>query len=85
MQFSRNTPSNIWDGAINVVATAKAADERNRISGQELPPEEESVYVEDVLAAKTRELDARAQFKVYSPLGPGKCTKEVAGARWVLT
>ena len=26
MQFFRNTPSNLWDGATDVVATAKAAD-----------------------------------------------------------
>ena len=73
------------DGAIDVVSTPKAADECNRISGQELPHEEESVYAKDALAAKTRELNARTQFKVYSPLEPGKCPKEVVGTRWVLT
>ena len=78
MQFFANTSSSLWDGAIDVVATAKAADKCNRILGQELPKEEE-------LAAKTRELDARAQFKVYNPLEPGKRTKEVVGTRWVLT
>ena len=31
------TPSNLRNGEIDVVATAKAADERNRILGQELP------------------------------------------------
>ena len=69
----------------NVVATAKAADECNRILGQELPQEEERLYAKDVLAAKTRELDARTQFKVYNPLEPGKGTEEVVGTRWVLT
>ena len=52
---------------------------------QELSPEEESVYAKDVLAARTCELDAWTQFKVYSPMEPGKCTKEAAGPRWVIT
>ena len=41
-----------------MVATAKAADECNRILGQELSPEEGRLFAKDVLAAKTRELDA---------------------------
>ena len=85
MQFVRNTSSNMWGGAINVVSAAKAADDCNRILRQGLPPGEESVYAKDVLTAKTRELDVWTQFKVCSPLEPGKCTGEVAGARWVLT
>ena len=32
MQLFRNTPLDLWDGAIDVVSTAKAADECNRIS-----------------------------------------------------
>ena len=85
MQIFWNTSSNLWDGAIDIASAAKAADECNRILRQELPPEEESVHAKDVLAAKTRELDARTQFKVYSPMEPGQCTKEVAGTRWVLS
>ena len=49
-----------------------------------LAPEEESVHEKDVLAAKTRELDACTRFKVYSPMEPGKCNKEEVGTRWVL-
>ena len=68
-----------------MVTTAKAADECNRILGQELPPEEERLFAKDVLAAKTRELDVWAQFKVYNSLEPGKRTKDVVGTRWALT
>ena len=50
-----------------------------------MSPEEEALFAKDVFAAKTRELDAWAQFKVYNPLEPGKCTKDVVGTRWVLT
>ena len=39
MQLFRDTPSNLGDGAIDVLSSAMAADERNRILGQELPPE----------------------------------------------
>ena len=74
MQLFGTIPSNLWDGAIEVVSTAEAADERNRILGQELPPGEESAYAKDVLVSKTRELSAWTQFKLYSPLEPGKCT-----------
>ena len=51
---------------------------RQRV-GQDLPPEEESVYEKDVLAAKARELDAWSQCKVYSPMESGRCNKEVVG------
>ena len=85
MQLFLNAPSNLWDGAIDVVATAKAADACNRILGQEPSPEEGRFFAKDVLAAKTRESDAWAQFKVYNPLEPGKCTEDVVGTRWVLT
>ena len=85
MQLFRNTPSTLWDGAIDVVSPAKAADECNRISGQVLPPEEASAYEKDWLAAKSHELAAWTQFKVYSPMGPGKCNEAVVGNRWVLT
>ena len=85
MQVFLGNPSNLRDKEIDIVATAKAADACNRISGQELPPEKELLYEKDVLAAKTRELDAWTQFKVFNPLEPGRCTKEVVGARWVLT
>ena len=54
MQFFWNAPSNLFDGAIDVVPTAEAADECYRIPGQELPPEAESVFAKDVLAAKSR-------------------------------
>ena len=81
MQLFLNTPSILWGGAMDVVATAKAAEGRKRILGQELPQEEERLYAKDVLAAKTRGLDARTRFKVYNPLEPGECTKEVVGTR----
>ena len=77
MQLFRKTQSNLWDGAIDVVSSAKAADVCNRISGQELSLGEASLYEEDVLAAKKRELDAWPQFKVYSPMEPGGCDEEV--------
>ena len=85
MQLFRNTPSNLWDGAIDVVSSAKAANECTRISGQELPLEEESVYEKDALAAKARELDAQTQFKVDSHMDAGKCNKKAVGTRWALT
>ena len=85
MQLFRNTPSSLWDGAVDVASSAVAADECNRILGQELPPEEESVYEKDVLAAKARELDAWTQFKVYSSMESGKCNEEVVGTPWGLT
>ena len=73
MQLLRNTPSSPWGGAIDVVASAKAADVCNRTSTQELPPGEESLNKKDVLAAKARELDAWSQVKVYSPMEQGEC------------
>ena len=85
MQLFRNTPSNNIRRAIDVVFPAKAADECNRISGQELPPEPERLYEKDALAAKQRELDTWSQFKDYNPMEPGKCGEEVVGTRWVLT
>ena len=85
MQLFLGNPSNLWDKEIDIVATAKAADECNRILAQELPPEEEQLYAKDVLAAKTRELDAWKQFKVFNSLEPGRRTREVVGARWVIT
>ena len=85
MQLLRNTPSSLRDGAIDVVSSAKAADACNRFSGQELSPDEERVHDKDVFAAKTRELDAWSQFKVYSSMKPGEVDKEAAGTRWVLT
>ena len=63
-----NTPTNLWDGAIDVVSSAEAADVCNSTVVQELSPDEGSLYEKDVLAAKTRELDAWSQFKVYSPM-----------------
>ena len=85
MQLFLGSPPNFWNKEIDIVATAEAADERNRILGQELPPEEAQLYEKDVLAADTRGLVARKQFKVFNPLEPGRCTKEVVGTRWVLT
>ena len=85
MQLFRNTPSDLWDGAIEVVSSAKAADERNRIVGKELQPEEESLHEKNALAAKRRKLHALSQFKVCSPTEPGECDKEGVGTSWVLT
>ena len=83
MQLLRNTPSTLWGGAIDVVSPAQAADARNRILGQELPPGQDRLYEKDASAAKTRELDDWSQFKVYSPMEPGKCNKDVVGTRWI--
>ena len=85
MQRFRNAPSKLRGGAIDAVSSAKAAGEHNRILGQELRPEGGRLYEKDVIAAKTRESAAQAQFKVYSLMEPGKCNKEVVGTRWVLT
>ena len=51
------------DGAISV----RVADERNRILGQELTPEEEEVRADLVEAGKLRELEAWENFNVFSP------------------
>ena len=75
MQLFRNTPSKLWDGAIDVVTPAKPADVCNRISGQELSPDEERLCDKEALAAKTRELDTRSQFKVYNPCGQGNVSR----------
>ena len=83
MQLLRNTPPTLRDGAIDVVSPAQAADASDRILGQELPPDEDRLYEKDAPAAKTRELDAWSQFKVYSPMEPGKCNKDVVETRWV--
>ena len=32
-----------------------------------------------------RELDARSQFRAFSPCGPERCNKSVVGTRWVLS
>ena len=85
MQLLRRAPSNLWGGAIDVVSSVKAADERNRILAQELPPDEESLYKKDAHAAKKRDLDAWSQFKVSSHMGSGKCGNEEVGNRRVLT
>ena len=81
MQLFQNIPSSLRDGAIDAVSSAKAADARNRISRQELPPDEERLYEKDVLAAKTRELVAWSQFKVYSPKEPSGSDLEGGGWR----
>ena len=53
--------------------------------GARIAGEGESAYEKHVLEAKAREMDAWKQFKVYSPMEPGNCNKEIAGTRWVLT
>ena len=58
MQAFWNSPLNFWDGAIDVVPSAEAADARNQILGQELFLKAEKLFVKEVLAAKRRELDA---------------------------
>ena len=51
------------DGAIS----ARVADERNRISGQELTPEVEEMHADLAEAGKLRELAAWGKFDVSPP------------------
>ena len=53
--------------------------------GKNCPRRGENGYEKDVIAARTRDLDSWTQFKVYSPMEPGKCNKGGVGPRWVLT
>ena len=85
MQLFLNTPSTLLVGAIDVATSGKAADVCNRFLRRELSPEDEKLYSKDAQAAKIRELDARSQFKVYSPIEPGKCDTAVVGTRWAFT
>ena len=62
----RNAPVALAAGAIDVAASAKAADGRNQIPGRERPPEKGEFYRADVQA------DAWSQFKVFGPSGMGQ-------------
>ena len=61
------------------------AEERNRISGQELSEAEETLHVDLVRGAKEKELNAWTQFKVFKPRREGRNAKAVLNAMWELT
>ena len=61
------------------------ADERNRISGQELTPEEEARRADLAQAGKSRELEAWEKFDVSSPREVGEEQKQIVQTRRVLT
>ena len=61
------------------------ADECDRASGQELPPEEGRQHAELVQQPKNRELDAWGKFDVYESRAIGNVSKQVVHTRWVLT
>ena len=67
------------------VAPAWASEERNRNLGQESTGEEEKLHRDLVRDAKERELSARKQFKVCSPIKGGALSKAIVDTRWVLT
>ena len=69
------------DGAIS----ARVADERNRISGQELTPEEAELHADLVAAGKQREFAAWRKFDVFSPHEACKAKKQIVQTRWALT
>ena len=68
------------DGAIS----AWVADECNRISGQDLTPEEEEVHADSVEAGKLREPEEWEKFDVSPPHEACKVKKQIAQTRWVL-
>ena len=61
------------------------AEERNRISGQDLAESEERTFTGFVLKAKVGELCAWEHFRVFSPAQPGTQREELVNSRWVLT
>ena len=65
--------------------TAWVAAQCDRPLGQELSVDDELRFVEEVEAAKGRELDAWCKFQVFSSVPQTKATKDVAETRWVLT
>ena len=69
------------DGAV----PARVADERNRVLGAELSPEEEEQHAALLQAAKMEELVARQKFDIPEPRIGGNVSKQIAQARWVLT
>ena len=64
--------------------SAGVADECNRISGQELNPEEEEMRADLVNAGKQRELAAWAKFDVFSPHEASRVQKQIVETRWFL-
>ena len=65
------------------VLFAWAAEECNRISGQELAEGQEPMHADLARKAKERKLDAWRQFEIFSPVVMQ--SRDVVGARWVLT
>ena len=64
--------------------SAWVAEERNRISGQELTEGEERAFSDLVKKAKERELEAWEQLRVFSPIQPGTQQENLVDTRWVL-
>ena len=69
------------DGAIS----AGVADECNRVSGQELSPEQDKRHAGLVHEGKLRELAAWEKFDVYSHRAARTVSNEIVQTRWVLT
>ena len=67
------------------VLSARFAEERSRVSGQELTKVEECAHADHVRKAKTREVGAWERFKVSSPVKMGAESKEMVDTRWVPT
>ena len=67
------------------VSFARVAEEYNRALGQELADVEDWAHADLVREAKQGELEARAQFKVFSLVEMGPQPKEMVGARWAST
>ena len=74
----------VMDGG-GPLLSACVAEERNRVSGQELTEEEGRSHGDLARNANERELGAWRQFKVSLPVGMGAQSEGMVDTRWVLT
>ena len=65
--------------------SARVAEERSRVLGQESTAEEGRVRADLVRGAKEWGLVWRRQFKVFAPVKTRAQTEDVADTRWALT
>ena len=72
-------------GGVDGAISARVADECNRISRQELTPEEEGMHADLVKAAKIREFEAWGKFGVLAPHEACVVRRQIVQTRWVLT
>ena len=70
---------------VDAAASARVADECNRVLGREISPEEETQRAGLVQSAKIRGLEAWKTFGVFEPRRDHNVSKQSLQSRWVLT